>query len=528
MWWHRGGEMLLMVLLISNTPPCQGGNILVYPIDGSHWVNMEILLEKLHTRGHILTVLRMTDSQYISENSPLYTTLNIPFTVEGMLEDFEEFLEEHFKVQREGGSVMTFFKMTRNLLSMLTKAHMCHCDPLDKVMEDEEFRRRLKEPLFDMLLTDPALAPGVFLAKYLNLPLVLNVRWTAGIDGQLVAAPSPLSYIPMVGSGLTDKMTFFERIKNVLYYGLFLFQKEILIKPIYSALCDKYIGQPCDIYDLCQEADILLFRSDFVFDFPRPTMPNIIYIGGYQCKSTQPLPADLESFVQSAGKHGVILLSLGTMVKALPTELADEIAAVFAKMPQKVIWKNLGPRPSTLGNNTLMVDWMPQVDLLGHPQTKVLIGHGGTNGIQEAIYHGVPVLGIPVFFDQYDNLLRLQRKGAARILELADFNAENFESNLREMIRQESYRQNIQRLSRLYRDQPMTPMDQAIFWVEHVIRNKGAPHLRTEAYKMPWYSYYCFDVMLLFFTALVVQVSATVAFCQFLFCRKRETKTKQH
>ncbi|KAM8835015.1 UDP-glucuronosyltransferase 2A2-like [Synchiropus picturatus] len=505
MRWHHGCEMLLMLLLISDTPPCQGGNILVYPIDGSHWVNMEILLEQLHTRGHTLTVLRMTDSLHVNENSPLYTTLNIPSTFEGLYENFGEFIEEHFKLQREGSSVMTSSKMTRNLHSMLTNAHTVHCDALDKAMEDEEFMRRLKEPMFDMLLTDPALAPGVFLAKYLSLPLVLNVRWTAGVDGQLVAAPSPLSYIPMVGSGLTDSMTFFERIQNVLYYGIFLFHKEFMIKPIYSALCDKYLGQPCDIYDLCQEADILLFRSDFVFDFPRPTMPNIFYIGGYQCKPSQPLPADLESFVQSAGKHGVILFTLGTMVKSLPTELADEIAAVFAKMPHKVIWKNLGPRPSTLGNNTLMVDWMPQVDLLGHPQTKVLVGHGGTNGIQEAIYHGVPVLGIPVFFDQYDNLLRLERRGAARILELADFNGKNFESNLREILQRESYRENMQRLSRLYRDQPMTPMALAIFWVEYVMRNKGASHLRTEAYKMPWYSYYCLDVMLLFFAALVVQ-----------------------
>lgn len=85
-----------------------------------------------------------------------------------------------------------------------------------------------------------------------------------------------------------------------------------------------------------QEADIWLFRSDFVFDFPRPTMPNLIYIGGFQCSPTQPLPADMEEFVQSAGEHGVIIMSLGTFIEALPTEVADDIADVFAKMPQKV------------------------------------------------------------------------------------------------------------------------------------------------------------------------------------------------
>ncbi|KAJ3588915.1 hypothetical protein NHX12_009769 [Muraenolepis orangiensis] len=139
-------------------------------------------------------------------------------------------------------------------------------------------------------------------------------------------------------------------------------------------------------------------------------MPNVVYIGGFQCKPAQPLPLELEKFVESAGEHGVIIMALGTFVNALPNDIAEDIASVFAKMPQKVIWRHIGQPPSTLGNNTLIVDWMPQKDLLGHPQTKVFVAHRGTNGVQEAIYHGVPVLGIPLFFDQFDNLLHLQER----------------------------------------------------------------------------------------------------------------------
>lgn len=49
----------------------------------------------------------------------------------------------------------------------------------------------------------------------------------------------------------------------------------------------------------------------------------------------------------------------------------------------------------------------------GHPKTKAFIAHGGTNGIYEAIYHGIPVVGIPLFGDQYDNIVHLKAKGAA-------------------------------------------------------------------------------------------------------------------
>ena len=174
-----------------------------------------------------------------------------------------------------------------------------------------------------------------------------------------------------------------------------------------------------------------------------------------------------------------------------------------------------------------MVDWMPQKDLLGHPQTKVFVAHGGTNGVQEAIYHGVPVLGIPLFFDQFDNLLRLQERGGGKILKLADVNGHSFEQGLKDVL-QDSYRQNVQRLSRLHRDQPIPPMDHAIFWLEYVMRHKGAAHLRTKAYKMPWYSYYSIDVLLALLAAGTFFLLSTFIMFRFLCCRGRMSKVKKH
>uniref|UniRef100_A0A3Q4H9C6 UDP glucuronosyltransferase 5 family, polypeptide D1 n=1 Tax=Neolamprologus brichardi TaxID=32507 RepID=A0A3Q4H9C6_NEOBR len=159
--------------------------------------------------------------------------------------------------------------------------------------------KRLRDSQYDLVLTDPALAPGVILAKYLKLPLVLNVRWITSGEGHFVLAPSPLSYIPVPGSGLTDKMNFIQRIKNILFYSIILFQQKFVVDPVYDDMCDKYIEGGCDVISLLQGADIWLFRSDFVFEFPRPTMPNVVYIGGFQCKPAQPLPAELEEFVQS-------------------------------------------------------------------------------------------------------------------------------------------------------------------------------------------------------------------------------------
>lgn len=74
-------------------------------------------------------------------------------------------------------------------------------------------------------------------------------------------------------------------------------------------------------------------RVDVVFEFPRPTMPNVVYMGGFQCKPSKPLPAELEAFVQSSGEHGVVVMSLGSLLGSLLPEMSEVIAAAFARLP---------------------------------------------------------------------------------------------------------------------------------------------------------------------------------------------------
>ncbi|XP_044191026.1 UDP-glucuronosyltransferase 2C1-like isoform X2 [Thunnus albacares] len=396
------------------------------------------------------------------------------------------------------------------------------------MLGDQGLMRNMKDSKFDLVITDPCWGGGVILAKYLNLPLIYNVRWLIAGEGHLAIAPSPISYIPITGSGYTDKMTFFQRVKNMVLHLITHTQHTMVVKQIYQKICDKYLGPDNDYHQLNVEADLWLMRVDFVFEFPRPTMPNVIYIGGFQCKPAKPLPQHLEEFVQSSGEHGVIIMSLGTFVTDLPADITNEIAATFATLPQKVIWRHKGDRPATLGNNTLLVDWMPQNDLLGHPKMKLFVAHGGTNGVQEAIYHGVPVVGLPLFFDQYDNLLRLKERGAAKILTINTVDKDNnFLKAIQEVLNDPSYRMNMQRLSRLHRDQPMKPLDRALFWIEFVMRHKGAAHLRTESYKLPWYSYHSVDVILFLVTIalLVLFIFAGLVCSCFRLCLKRKVKS---
>ena len=221
-------------------------------------------------------------------------------------------------------------------------------------------------------------------------------------------------------------------------------------------------------------------------------------------------------------------MSLGTLLRGLQPQFSEVIASAFARLPQKVLWRHLGPRPSTLGNNTLVLDWLPQNDLLGHPKTRAFVTHGGTNSLYEAIYHGVPVLGLPLIFDQMDNMVRIEARGAGIFLDVTSLEVDSLTQALRDILdKQKPYRENMRRMSRLHRDRPIEPLDSALFWIEYVMRHKGAAHLRTESYRMPWYTYHNLDVLAMLLASATALLLLISAICRCLFqslCRTRKVK----
>ena len=54
-------------------------------------------------------------------------------------------------------------------------------------------------------------------------------------------------------------------------------------------------------------------------------------------------------------------------------------------------------------SNLLLLPWLPQNDLLGHPAVTAFLSHAGIHSMYEAIYHGVPLVVVPLTADQFDN-----------------------------------------------------------------------------------------------------------------------------
>ncbi|PVD18326.1 hypothetical protein C0Q70_20875 [Pomacea canaliculata] len=66
----------------------------------------------------------------------------------------------------------------------------------------------------------------------------------------------------------------------------------------------------------------------------------------------------------------------------------------------------------------LTSSWIPQNDLLAHPNTRMFVSHCGKNGQYEALFHAVPVVATPLFADQFYNAERMRVKGFAETVDL--------------------------------------------------------------------------------------------------------------
>ncbi|XP_053922240.1 UDP-glucuronosyltransferase 2A2 isoform X1 [Cuculus canorus] len=488
---------------------------------GNHWINMKVLLEELILRGHEVTVLVPSSNlliNYQDTSSPFtFEVLEVPFsqkTLDALMDNFLNFwlneISDHFpweimwKIEEE---LKTFTNISKQI-----------CDTF---LMNPQLIAKLQQAKFDILVADPFSVGGELVAEILAIPFVYSFRFSDAnaVERLCGGLPSPPSYVPASTKGLTDRMSFMDRLQNFLFY----FYMDMFYLKLWQEEWDGYysnvLGRPTTLCETMGKAEIWLIRTYWDIEFPRPLLPNFEFVGGLHCQPAKPLPKEMEEFVQSSGEHGIVVFSLGSMVYNLSDEKSDMIARALSQIPQKVLWRYKGKKPENLGSNTRIYDWIPQNDLLGHPLAKAFITHGGTNGIYEAIYHGIPMVGIPMFADQFDNIAHMRAKGAAVELDFSTLKTQDLVDALNRVIDNSTYKENALRLSMIHHDQPIKPLDRAVFWIEFVMRHKGAKHLRPAAHHLTWYQYHCLDVLAFLFTCTAIAVFILVKCC--LFCCRR-------
>ena len=106
----------------------------------------------------------------------------------------------------------------------------------------------------------------------------------------------------------------------------------------------------------------------------------------------------LRNFLDSGGKEGVIYVSFGSVLKAsvMSEDKRKALLSVFGKLKQKVLWKWETDYMEDKPSNVMLHKWLPQQDVLGHPNVKLFVSHGGQSSFQETVCHQKPAVSYDI------------------------------------------------------------------------------------------------------------------------------------
>ncbi|KAH9634398.1 hypothetical protein HF086_000224 [Spodoptera exigua] len=338
---------------------------------------------------------------------------------------------------------------------------------VDVELKDEEVKRLIndKNQTFDLIFAEAMMRPAIVFSHIYKAPVILMSSFGSFSDNyEVMGAPIHPFLYPFTVSRRLHSTSLWDKIGHLYdYIRITMIQKNNYIEE--NRILRSHFGDNIpSVQEMNNNVAMLFLNLNPIFEGNQPVPPSVIHVGGIHQKPHKPLPKDLKSYLDSS-KNGVVYVSFGTNVD--PTLFSPEKIAMFvrafSRLPYDVLWKwNKDELPGRT-DNIKISKWLPQSDLLN-----------------EAITGGIPMIGIPMYGDQ-------------------------------------CYRRNVKKLGELMTDEPMTPLERAVWWTEHVLRHGGARHLRGPAANMSWAEYYELDLVLTLLLALVIAIATIVLIAKYLY-----------
>lgn len=266
--------------------------------------------------------------------------------------------------------------------------------------------------IYEIFVHDALLGLG----HHFNAPIVGFSPFGASLwTNDLVGTPTPLSYVPHPFLNFSNRMTFIQKMFNILLTIFNRIELELFLLKQQEIYDKRFVGaNKPTLNQIRKNVSLVLLNQHFTTNYPQPYVPNMVEVGGIHINRNgpKPLPDDIRTFIDGSN-HGVVYFSLGSNIKShqLPAVKRGDLLRCFGKLKQRVLWKWETPDLPGKPDNVMISKWFPQDDILAHHNVKIFITHGGLLSMSEAVYHGIPILGIPVFGDQYLNMERAKDAG---------------------------------------------------------------------------------------------------------------------
>ena len=183
----------------------------------------------------------------------------------------------------------------------------------------------------------------------------------------------------------------------------------------------------------------VIAQTPVEFDFPNPHWPAEFHYAGpfHDDEGRRKVAFPWEKLTGDP----LVFASLGTLVNGLEYVyriILDAVRTlpgiqVVLSVGYNVDLDDLGPIPS----NTIVVSSAPQIELL--KRAVLCITHAGLNTALEALGQGVPMIAIPIGYDQPGVAARIAYHGVGEFLEVEDLTVKRLSQLIQQVRRNQSY-----------------------------------------------------------------------------------------
>ncbi|XP_043268667.1 UDP-glycosyltransferase UGT5-like [Venturia canescens] len=489
---------ILFILTILNCQSCNGYRILgIFPLTAkSHFIMFEAMMKGLARKGHQVDVISTFP---LHKPFPNYTDI---IELSSTLPKFVNKMSYDMMKSYVAQDLIHFLAVTAG-----TEV----CKNLGHPEMLKLYRNPPRDPPYDIMITE-YFTTNCFIAvgHKLKIPVVgmssaLLYSWLNGI----IANPPNLAFMPNNFLDYSPPMNFWQRLWNTVYTGINIVQYRWLTRDQDIVIREIFGNDVPSLQEFERDIALVLINTHISLNGARPITPALVEIGGLHIEDDNlDIPKDLKAWMDDS-KEGFVYFTFGSMVtiETFPVDILQAIYKSLKKFaPIRVLLKIVDRKklPPGLPENIRTFVWAPQLEVLKHKNIKAFITHGGLMGTQEAIYCGVPMIGIPLFIDQFTNIdLYVSKKIAVKI-RLESISEDTLDHALKEILYNPMYKKNVMEISTRFRDRPMSPMDTAVWWVEYIARY-GNKALRSPALDLAWWQIDLLDVYLfLLVTALIM------------------------
>ena len=144
----------------------------------------------------------------------------------------------------------------------------------ESVFEDSKLLEPLKD--FDMLITDASMLCGNVLSDYLDIPRIEYCPVAPRMNSLLNPYEYlfTVSYLPQFLTSNPQKMNFFQRVKNTLFFVVgSIAVRMIMLKPLQDIKVKYNIKPERSIMESYQNRELVLYLSEFALEYACPMPP---------------------------------------------------------------------------------------------------------------------------------------------------------------------------------------------------------------------------------------------------------------